>query len=88
MRKLTDKTRTVRIEWDVGKEAINCQPTSADGPVVAPSHVAVGHPQAADALRALQLVALVAGEVNSGPPSAGGGVCINTGAMSQTSRST
>jgi len=54
------------------KEAVNCHRTSADGPVVAPSHVAVGHAQAADALGALQLVALVAGEVHRGPPPAGG----------------
>lgn len=40
--------------------------TSADGPVVAPGHDDVADPLAGDALGALQVVALVAGELDAG----------------------
>lgn len=40
--------------------------TSANGPVVAPTHVAVRHSETADALGALQFVTLVAGEMHCG----------------------
>lgn len=40
--------------------------TPADGPVVAPANIAVRHPETADALRALQFITFVAGEMHSG----------------------
>lgn len=40
--------------------------TPADGPVVAPAHIAVRHPETADALRALQFITFVAGEMHRG----------------------
>lgn len=53
--------------WTSNGEAVI---TSADGPIVAPADVAVRHAETADALRALQLVAFVAGEMHGGSPPA------------------
>lgn len=72
----TESLRERRTDGQVGGETDACAesaaPTSADGPVVAPAHVAVRHAQAGDALGALELVAFVAGEVHRRPPPVGG----------------
>lgn len=53
---------------DVWKSNCKSVITSADGPIVTPAYVAVCHSETADALRALQFITFIAGEMHCGSP--------------------